>query len=330
MAATSVERAVATSLPIYPQRSPYHLSEEQVRFFDEHGYLILRNWIPAPLLARLQAAGEAWIASGLASDDADPDHGDYIFAKRAGGRVMFRVNYLHSKGQEASLELLGSPQVLAVAESLCGPNFVSTYESMVFKQAGDGEAIPWHQDAVHPRTHRIFNYDLYLDPSHAGSGALRVLPGTQSQRQDVCEVAALHGWDAPGMVQVEMEPGDVLLHDTMVVHGSEQVAGKALRRTIYYEFRAAEEILEDGPWDREWIDRRMRLLPLGLTRHLTAFPERDQFEWQVSERFHPVDRGNEEQELKVAHLVHSSGSYCSAGDAGPKGAGVKREEQWPR
>ena len=107
------------------------------------------------------------------------------------------------------------------------------------------------------------------------------------------------------MVQVEMEPGDVLLHDTMVVHGSEQVAGKALRRTIYYEFRAAEEILEDGPWDREWIDRRMRLLPLVLARHRQAYAEREQFEWQVSEHFRPVAVGGEEQELKVAHLVHS-------------------------
>ena len=315
MAVTSAEVASATRLPIYPRRSPYHLSEEQVRFFDERGYLILRNWIPADLLARLQAAGDAWIAGGLAADELNPDHDDYVFAKRDRGRVMFRVNYLHDKGQAASLELLGCPQVLAVAESLCGPNFVPTYESMVFKQAGDGEAIPWHQDAVHPRGYRIFNYDLYLDPSHAGGGALRVLPGTQVRRQDVCEVAARHGWDAPGMVQVEMEPGDVLLHDTMVVHGSEQVAGKALRRTIYYEFRAAEEILDDGPWDRGWIDRRMRLLPLGLARHLRAFPERAQFTWQVADQFRPAATGDEQQELKVAHLVHTGGSYCSAGDA---------------
>ena len=58
MAVTTVELAAATRLPIYPQRSPYHLSEEQVRFFDEHGYLILRNWIPAPLLARQQRRGQ--------------------------------------------------------------------------------------------------------------------------------------------------------------------------------------------------------------------------------------------------------------------------------
>jgi hypothetical protein len=68
-----------------------------------------------------------------------------------------------------------------------------------------------------------------------------------------------------------MQPGDVLLHNVMVVHGSPQTVGKQLRRTIYYEFRPAEELLADGPWDQAW---------------------------------------------KVAHEVHMSGAYCSAGDAG--------------
>lgn len=56
--------------------------------------------------------------------------------------MIWRVDYVHDKGESASLELLGSPQVLGMAQSLCEPNFVSTYESMVFKFEGDGEKIP--------------------------------------------------------------------------------------------------------------------------------------------------------------------------------------------
>lgn len=292
--------------------SPHHLTPAQIRFFDEYGYLILRQWIPPELLARLRAAGDAWISAGMQADDGGDD---FMFAKRPTGRVMFRVNYLHNKDQAASLELLGSPQVLGVAESLCGPNFVPTYESMVFKQAGDGEAIPWHQDAVHPRRYRIFNFDLYLDRSSIGAGALRVVPGSQADRHDVCAIADRYGWDHPDAIDVEMEPGDVLLHDVMVVHGSARTEGNALRRTIYYEFRAAEEILADGPWDREWIDRRMRLVPLGLARHRAAYPGAAQFEWAVSDAFRPDSSDDEATELKIAHVVHMGGSWCSAGDA---------------
>jgi hypothetical protein len=166
-------------LPETTPTSPYHLTPEQIRFFDDHGYLVLRQWIPSALLARLRDAGDAWIDAGMQATEDELRGNDFLFAERPGGRVMYRVNYLHNKGQAASLELLGSPQVLAVAESLCGPNFVPTYESMVFKQEGDGEAIPWHQDAVHPRGYRIFNFDLYLDSSRVGAGALRVVPRSQ-------------------------------------------------------------------------------------------------------------------------------------------------------
>lgn len=317
---TSTESISAPA--IWPDRhayaglSPYHLTSEQIEAFDRQGYLVLRRWIPDDLLQRVQDAAAAWIQDGWSLRADDPRAEDFRFADRPGGRVMFRVSYVHDKGQPASLELLGSPYVLGVAESLCGPNFVPTYESMVFKQEGDGEAIPWHQDAVHPRRFRIFNFDLYLDQSRQGGGALRVIPGSQTEKHDVCEVAERFGWDAPGVIHAEMEPGDVLLHDVMVLHGSERTEANRLRRTIYYEFRAAEEILAEGPWDRDWIDRRRRLLPVALRRHGERFPDAPQFAWNSGPEFAVQPLGDDEQELKVAHGVHMSGSYCSAGNAG--------------
>ncbi|MBL8161492.1 MAG: phytanoyl-CoA dioxygenase family protein [Anaerolineae bacterium] len=310
------------NVPYAAERTPYHLTPEQVQFFDDNGYLILRNWIPADMLKRLQDAGDAWIQQGWAyqgaGNSANPDLEDFHFADRPSGRVMYRVNYLHNKQQVASLELLGCPQVLAVAESLCGRNFVPTYESMVFKEEKDGAQIVWHQDAVHPRNYRIFNYDLYLDRSTVDGGALRVLAKSQIQRQDFCKLAEDYGWNPPNVTVVEMEPGDVLLHDVMVAHGSPEVEGKARRRTIYYEFRAAEQILSEGPWDADWVDRRLRLLPLGLDAYRTAYPDRDQFNWQIDDTYRPDFSGDRAQELKIAHVVHTSGSWCSAGDVPAK------------
>jgi len=296
-------------------QTPYHLTEEQLHFFDVNGYLILRNWIPQDLLARLQEASDRWITRGANAPSDDLLAVDYKYAKRGDKDVFWRVDYVHNKNESVSLELLGSPYVMGVAESMCGANFVPTYESLVFKQEGDGAAVPWHQDAVHPRQYRIFNYDLYLDDSKEGAGALRVIPGTNTAKHDVCAIADTHGWTHPDAITVEMQPGDVLLHDVMVVHGSERTEGKALRRTLYYEFRAAEEIVQDGPWDSEWIERRMRLLPIGLRRFKQAFPTHRQFDWKVSSQFKPLVTADEETELKIAHEVHMSGSWCSAGDA---------------
>ena len=292
--------------------SPFHLTPQQVQFFDDNGYLVLRQWITGELLGRLQGAARRWIDDGNAFCAAGGRSEDYNLARRPAGEVLFRVNYLHNKGEVASLELLGSPQVLGVAESLCGPNFVPTYESLVFKAEGDGEQIPWHQDAVHPRRHRIFNLDLYLDASRLGAGALRVVPGTQRRLLDPCEIRDQYGWDAPGVVQVEMEPGDVLLHDVMVLHGSEPTVGNALRRTIYLEFRAAEQIVAEGPWDTTWIDRRLRLLPLALDAHWAANLS-EAFAWNIAPQYRPIPMGDNQAELKVVHEVHTPGAWCSAG-----------------
>ncbi|WP_309572951.1 phytanoyl-CoA dioxygenase family protein [Deinococcus sp.] len=315
MAQPTVQFKVS-SLPPEPApavpSSPFHLSPEQVQFYDDHGYLLLRGWIRGPLLEAVQRAAERWIADGQALEPAHAGD-DFNFAPRPDGPALFRVNYLHARGQEASLALLGSPEVLGVAESLCGPSFVPTYESLVFKQRGDGEQIPWHQDAVHPRRWRIFNFDLYLDASRAGGGALRVVPGTHRQLLDPCDIRDEYGWDAPGVVQVEMEPGDVLLHDVMVLHGSEPTPGGELRRTVYLEFRAAQQIMHEGPWDAEWVQRRLRLMPLALRAHARAFPHLPPFTWTPSAQWRPQDRQDDATELKVAHLVHTPGAWCSAG-----------------
>lgn len=305
-----------------PTATEFALTPEQVTFFDENGYLILRNWVTGALLERLQEAGSRWIDAGRSLTHDDSARGDFQFAKREVGEVMFRVDYLHDKGQSASLELLGSPQVLSVAQSLSGRNFVPTYESMVFKNEGDGEAIRWHQDAVHPRRHRIYNYDLYLDRSPEDGGALMVIPGSQTAKLDACELERMHGWHPPGSFAAVMEPGDVLIHDVMVVHGSPRVVGKALRRTIYLEFRPAEQILSEGPWDREWVDKRMRLIPIALEAHKRAFPDAPQFDWQPDDAYRQSVTCDTDFELKVAHVVHTPGSYCSAGSV--PGEAVKR------
>jgi ectoine hydroxylase-related dioxygenase (phytanoyl-CoA dioxygenase family) len=298
--------------------SPFHLTNEQVRSFDENGYLVLRQWITGDLLRRMQDAGKEWIEQGLEiqrrGETTMKENPDYAFANRPTGKVFYRVNYLHGKGCRASLELLGSPQVLAVAESLCGRNFVPTYESMVFKMPGDGQIVPWHQDAVFPRkTYRIFNFDLYLDRSTKDGGALRVLPGTHREVHNVCKVAEDYGWDHPDLLILGMEPGDVLLHDDMVLHGSPQVEGHSLRRTVYYEFRPIEQILDEGPWDQEWADKRLRLLPVALDSSRQRYSEGPEFSWKCAAAFRPSSRGTEEEELRIVHTVHTAGSYCSAG-----------------
>lgn len=287
------------------------LTPEQVAQFDRDGYLVLRQRIDPDLLGRLRSASDRWIADGLARGPVPGT--DWLFADRPTGPALWRVDYIHDKGEPASLELLGSRAVLGIAEALAGPDFVPTYESMVIKAAGDGAPVPWHQDAVHHRRHRLFNVDVYLDDSRSGAGALHVIPGSQRQRTDACALAETHGWQLPGAIEVEMQAGDVLVHDDMVVHGSPPASGNALRRTVYLEFRPAQSILDDGPWTPEWMDARLRLLPLALAERARWVGPEDRFDWRVSPDLHPTVGDDVEAELRVVHTAHTPGEWCSAG-----------------
>lgn len=287
------------------------LSPEEVAQFDRDGYLVLKQRIDPDLLARLQVASQRWMADGLAQGPRKG--GDWLFADRPTGKAMWRVDYIHDKGEPASLELLGSRAVLGIAESLAGPDFVPAYESMVMKSAGDGAPVPWHQDAVHPRRHRLFNVDVYLDDSRTGAGALHVIPGSQGRRTDACALAETYGWELPGAIEVELDAGDVLVHDDMVVHGSPPASGSALRRTIYLEFRPAQSILEDGPWTPEWMKARLRLIPLALTERALWVGPDQQFEWRIAPELRPMVSDDVEAELRVVHTAHTPGEWCSAG-----------------
>jgi hypothetical protein len=174
------------------------LTPEQVEEFDRNGFLILRQRIDAGLLARLRAASERWMADGQAQ--APRSGTDWLFADRPSGPSMWRVDYIHSKGEPASLELLGSRAVLGIAESLAGPDFVPTYESMVLKAAGDGAPVPWHQDAVHhAAAPAVQRRRLPRRRRAAGAGALHVTPRlAEASARTRARSPRRYGWALPG------------------------------------------------------------------------------------------------------------------------------------
>ena len=98
-----------------------------------------------------------------------------------------------------------------------------------------------------------------------------------------------------------------------MVHGSEAVTNNRLRRTIYYEFRPAEHIIAEGPWTSDWVENRMRLVTLALAQHARQHPDDAGFAWTPDDRFRPEVGDGDGAELRIAHKVHSRGSYCSAG-----------------
>ena len=237
------------------------ITDEQVQFFLDNGFLVIRQVLVGEELATVQAAMGQLYDKGVAGVKGDPD---FMYGRgvKSGKQVLRRIEYVIDKS-EPMRALLGHPFILRTVEKLQGRNFIPTWDSMVVKVPDEGVIVPWHCDAAVPEncadTRPIFNVDFYLDRSDMKS-CLWVIPGSNHWDQEkTLERCERPGFDTADAIPVPLEAGDVILHNIQLVHGSPSGDGNALRRTVYYEFRPGEMEFEFGPHTPEYIPLKQQV-----------------------------------------------------------------------
>lgn len=236
------------------------ITDDEARFYHENGYLKLPGALDPAELARAQDATQAIL------DAAVPGTPDYYF--RDG--VLARVEYVVDK-HPALRALLAHPFLLRAAQTLIGPDLFPTWDAMVVKMPGHGIAVPWHRDAATQCVgdKPIFNVDFYLDEA-TEENCVWALPGThrwsreradafcQEFRRDDLTLDEYRR--LPGAVPLLLQPGDVLFHDILLLHGSPTSHAASLRRVVYYEFRTAAVEQEKGPHTPAYIPLKQAVL----------------------------------------------------------------------
>lgn len=129
----------------------------------------------------------------------------------------------------------------------------------------------------HPRNHPYVNIGIYLDDADSGDGCLYYVPGTHEKLQDISSLTRNYGWNLPGMVEQAANAGDMLIHDIMVLHGSQPKQAPGCRRTIYIEMRPLAGILQSAVQSTHWAELRKRWMGLVVRR---AAPNEWPVEWQ--------------------------------------------------
>ncbi len=268
------------------------LTPDQVQFFHDHGYLILRRIIPQPdldalrtvidrlqsdALARLRQPGYLDAAKKLSPDWIEHPEDHYVYRQKpAGGYTFHRIERGFTK-DPLLRQFAMTPTLLAAASQLIGRPFWPRAGNVVVKLPHEGAAVRWHQDIPYlywssgghpgrgrPTTHPIPNFttDIYLEPSSAANGCVYALPGShRNGTVDVDRLVAQHGFLLPGAVPLEVAPGDVMFHHVAVVHGSPENKSPLLRRTFYIHYMADETVQDayaDWP-DLLTADENMRI-----------------------------------------------------------------------
>ena len=255
--------------------SPWHLSQAEISQFDKLGFVKLEQRIPKSLLEQLIHGAERLNDLAFEQLEQAKQNPDFVFNKSLFFTFLNRALHFNLYAQLPALDVLGCPQVLAIAESLCGTNFIPTIDMMVFKHQHNHAVIPWHQDLIYPsEQYRIATIGIYLDDAEQDDGALQILPQTQHHKQDIC---AIIDAKPKNYVQLSAKAGDIIVHNPMCVHSSNTLNHQKLRRTLYYECRPIESLFINKDWNEQLISQRLGLLNLATTQYRTNHPEQSPF-----------------------------------------------------
>jgi len=289
------------------------------------------GWRPG--LDRLGSIGFTRLDARLEADELDVlrEVCDALIASAPSGRTragdflrltpdepVARIEYLFDK-HPAFLALAAHPAIVSFAAAALGDEPVVTWEDLFVKQYGSTLEVPFHQDSLYQsRRSPVFRFGIYLDDS--SPSPLRVLPGSHT-------LGALHAdaiqeivrGEPEAIEEVRMGPGEILVHDTMLIHASIAHPDAPPRRVVYLEYRTRAQLAQDSPWDAQWVERRARLLPAGRAlRARSSELLRARNGW--SEAPEPIRRAIADS-LRVDHDeqarpdFHLSGVACPSNDA---------------
>ena len=222
----------------------------------------------------------------------------------------------------AGLRLYGHPQLLAVAASLNGADFVPYNDVIFVKQPGLGGAVSWHQDGA---THwdspdwddsiHGFNFQVQLHRTTAAN-ALWVMPGThKAGRINVKDLVADNGGDErlPGAVPLVCGAGDVTIVNRQMLHGSFVNSSPDPRLSMTFGFhrrssvlgvegRLAYEADESGQadvYDAERIFIRSGVIATAIDARSQHFPAETPFRYEPLVGFEAAFRYDDDSYERV-------------------------------
>lgn len=259
----------------------YKLSEEQVAFFHENGYLshikLLEEWQVDQLNEELTTIAEP----------AHPGHSlfyEFHSNESSDPNAVLFHSLGHWRITPGFHDILWNPAFVMAASQLLGNQSVRFWHDQLFcKPAHHGGVVAWHQDYSYwTRTQPIQHLTCWtgLDDANVDNGCLYYVPG--SHRWGLLDKPELAG-DMEGLmdylteeqkaefkpVPIEMKKGYGTFHHPLMVHGSYANKSSRSRRAFVLNVFAdgtqsnTDEVLLEGvPVIRKGEEMKGQFFPL--------------------------------------------------------------------
>lgn len=214
------------------------LTQSEIDQYQEAGYVI-------PSAFRLESRELERLTGGVQSvlDDNPDVPPDRLINCHLDAAPPYGVNGYGGFG-----DLARDPRILDMVQQLLGPDLILWSTHLFCKPGEKGREVPWHQDGQYWPIRPLATCTAWvaLDKVDIGNGAMKVLPGShrkgdyrhfQDDSPDLTlnQVIDPEQYDEADAVHLELEPGQLSLHDVHLVHGSaantsgRRRAGLALR-----------------------------------------------------------------------------------------------------
>src|SRR5215203_6897599 len=191
------------------------LSEKQLEGYQRDGFVFPIDVFSADEVAAVRDAFESLIES---SRDYSPKRFD---------RLHLFFDWAH--------EVVTNERLLDVVESILGDDILVYGTLVLAKQPHDLRYASWHQDSFYSGLDQTPSTSAWiaLTPSHYSNGCMRVIPGSHKlgkvDHENLTEDPHLlnrrgerikMSVDESKAVDVVLQPGQLSLHESTIVHGS--------------------------------------------------------------------------------------------------------------
>ena len=212
------------------------LSDAEVARFHADGLLIPDYRLPDAWLARMRAEVDRLLALNphMRPEALSGAHNPW-------GQSALTI------GTQAFLDLCRFDEILDMVEQLIGPDIVLWGSQLFCKPAGDGQAVPWHQDGQYWPLDPLATVTVRIafDGSTPENGCMRYVPGSHKARRlehheftDASNLALkqqVPAIDESLAVDDILQPGQLSIHDVYLLHGSAE--NRSTRRRSDYAIR---------------------------------------------------------------------------------------------
>ena len=215
------------------------LSEAEVDRYHEDGYVIPEYRLPEETLQDIRADYDRLLTR-------HPEFRDYC-------PMLLRYDL-------SFLNYARDPNILDMVAQVIGPDIILWNSSFFAKPAVNGKKTPWHQDGEYWPLRPLATCTVWLaiDEATVENGCLNFMPGSHKRKElrphrtNKDPNFTLHQelleseYDDDKAVPLELEAGQMSLHDVYLLHGSEANDSGKPRRGMTMRFMPGTSVFDRG------------------------------------------------------------------------------------